>query len=227
MYSSEVVNTDTSISLRRCDVCLKGEQEGKLRKCAACSRVLYCSRACQKAGWSHHKLLCSRYSQEAEIVASVNEAEAFGYSSSAAFLQAVQQYRDTHRWAIAQAIHAVLMLETGDVSMAIALQQPRKDVLVFRLACQSSPNKPPSQLNPASTFRVIDFRLCPAASRSAEDVMQGPRQLDHYLGECDKEHKRNLEKEQDPCYVPIPFPYCTSSRACPPCCARWPSSGVR
>jgi hypothetical protein len=42
-----------------CQVCEKGNAEGlKLSFCSACRSVSYCSRACQKADWKAHKVIC-------------------------------------------------------------------------------------------------------------------------------------------------------------------------
>jgi hypothetical protein len=42
-----------------CQVCEKGKAEGiKLSFCIACRSVSYCSRACQKADWKTHKIIC-------------------------------------------------------------------------------------------------------------------------------------------------------------------------
>jgi hypothetical protein len=42
-----------------CQVCEKGKAEGvKLSFCNSCRSVSYCSRACQKADWKAHKVIC-------------------------------------------------------------------------------------------------------------------------------------------------------------------------
>lgn len=44
------------IALRQCYYCGKPESEQfKLKKCARCSLVVYCSKECQKKHWSTHK----------------------------------------------------------------------------------------------------------------------------------------------------------------------------
>jgi hypothetical protein len=44
-----------------CQVCEKGEAEGlKLSFCNSCRSVSYCSRACQKADWKTHKVICKK-----------------------------------------------------------------------------------------------------------------------------------------------------------------------
>jgi hypothetical protein len=44
-----------------CQVCEKGKAEGvKLSFCIACRSVSYCSRACQKADWKAHKVICKK-----------------------------------------------------------------------------------------------------------------------------------------------------------------------
>jgi hypothetical protein len=42
-----------------CKLCERGEAEGlKLSFCNSCRSVSYCSRACQKADWKAHKVIC-------------------------------------------------------------------------------------------------------------------------------------------------------------------------
>jgi hypothetical protein len=44
-----------------CQVCEKGKAEGiKLSFCNSCRSVSYCSRACQKADWKAHKVICKK-----------------------------------------------------------------------------------------------------------------------------------------------------------------------
>jgi hypothetical protein len=44
-----------------CQVCEKGKAEGvKLSFCSSCRSVSYCSRACQKADWKAHKVICKQ-----------------------------------------------------------------------------------------------------------------------------------------------------------------------
>eukprot|EP01025_Chloroclados_australasicus_P010556 TRINITY_DN14325_c0_g1_i4.p3 TRINITY_DN14325_c0_g1~~TRINITY_DN14325_c0_g1_i4.p3 ORF type:complete len:142 (+),score=10.49 TRINITY_DN14325_c0_g1_i4:113-538(+) len=46
---------------RRCEnaTCDKGVDDSHLRKCKACSCVMYCSKECQRADWKRHKIECS------------------------------------------------------------------------------------------------------------------------------------------------------------------------
>jgi hypothetical protein len=48
--------------VRRCAVCGAATRPGgkRLRKCARCRAVRYCSEACQKEDWTSHKQQCSR-----------------------------------------------------------------------------------------------------------------------------------------------------------------------
>jgi hypothetical protein len=42
-----------------CQLCEKGETEGlQISFCSSCHSVSYCSRACQKADWKAHKVIC-------------------------------------------------------------------------------------------------------------------------------------------------------------------------
>jgi len=49
--------TQTHTDFRTCSYCHKGSAE-KMKLCARCNRVAYCSRECQKAAWRAHKQTC-------------------------------------------------------------------------------------------------------------------------------------------------------------------------
>ena len=44
----------------RCAVCDASNDEVKLKSCAKCESVLYCSRECQKKDWKKHKRNCKK-----------------------------------------------------------------------------------------------------------------------------------------------------------------------
>ena len=46
---------------KQCDRCLSVKK--KMKKCAGCYAVYYCSRKCQKKKWGMHKLLCQKISK--------------------------------------------------------------------------------------------------------------------------------------------------------------------
>jgi hypothetical protein len=57
-------------AMRGCRACgappaAAAAEEGKLRRCAGCERVAYCSAACQATDWRRHKPFCGGASPEA------------------------------------------------------------------------------------------------------------------------------------------------------------------
>eukprot|EP00823_Brevimastigomonas_motovehiculus_P008204 TRINITY_DN7487_c0_g1_i1.p2 TRINITY_DN7487_c0_g1~~TRINITY_DN7487_c0_g1_i1.p2 ORF type:complete len:181 (+),score=35.24 TRINITY_DN7487_c0_g1_i1:88-630(+) len=60
-------NSKTEIKHKICANCKKGPPTGtKLKVCSGCSEVAYCSRECQRAHWSEHKLVCKRKEKKGE-----------------------------------------------------------------------------------------------------------------------------------------------------------------
>uniref|UniRef100_A0A7S3QCQ4 MYND-type domain-containing protein n=1 Tax=Chaetoceros debilis TaxID=122233 RepID=A0A7S3QCQ4_9STRA len=47
-----------------CGWCGKAEENEKLHSCSACKNILYCSRACQKADYPEHKLVCEQMKKD-------------------------------------------------------------------------------------------------------------------------------------------------------------------
>lgn len=48
---------------RRCAACGAGAAACKLKKCAGCQAVLYCTADCQRADWRDHRRTCRRQRQ--------------------------------------------------------------------------------------------------------------------------------------------------------------------
>lgn len=46
-----------SMHFRRCAVC---KEKDNLQRCGRCGSIYYCSKDCQKAHWSRHKIVCSQ-----------------------------------------------------------------------------------------------------------------------------------------------------------------------
>jgi hypothetical protein len=57
-YAKEVNNG------RSCQNCLKHESDEKMMKCGGCGYTYYCSRACQRAAWNKHKVVCRGATKE-------------------------------------------------------------------------------------------------------------------------------------------------------------------
>lgn len=91
-----------------------------------------------------------------------HQTKPFGYDSTTALNTAMHEYAEAHQWAIHNTILTHILLRSGP-SMAVAGQQPPVDVLRFHLVCQTTPRKPRSQRNPATTFRVVEHGFCPLA----------------------------------------------------------------
>lgn len=52
--------------LRRCSWCGEAEKPSqKMKKCAACEYVIYCSKLCQRSAWDDHKYVGSTWSVSA------------------------------------------------------------------------------------------------------------------------------------------------------------------
>lgn len=106
---------------------------------------------------------CKRIERDTDVLVSLDhEMQQFGYESTLAFSQALQEYTKAHEWAIHNLIRAHVLFRSGP-SMAIARQEPRTEVLRIHLVCQTTPGTPRSQRNPATTFRVADHGFWPIA----------------------------------------------------------------
>ena len=58
--SEAVIHVERGTRLQACAYCMAHEGNLKLRKCAQCRAVVYCSAECQKKHWKVHKQQCKR-----------------------------------------------------------------------------------------------------------------------------------------------------------------------
>lgn len=74
--SSVAIHQTSSLPEGKCQQC--GATDKKLSRCAQCHIVEYCSRDCQRAAWSKHKLVCHVNPKKQDPVASdIKEVEAW------------------------------------------------------------------------------------------------------------------------------------------------------
>ncbi|EIW60890.1 uncharacterized protein TRAVEDRAFT_64202 [Trametes versicolor FP-101664 SS1] len=198
-------STQPEIGLRKCEKCNKGQQEGlKLRKCAGCSSVMYCSKECQKESWAKHKAFCQRFKTDAAFLAFRDmEAQQFGYESAVALSQAMTDFTEAHAWALEHATIAHCYLRSGP-SMDIALQEPRTEMLRFRFQCQTTPDTPRAQRNPSTTFKLLDQGFFPF-SYYMDGYSRNSQLIGDTLKLCRDTHEKNLKdlKKRRPDYVGV------------------------
>ena len=69
------------VASKACDFC--NTKKGKLRLCGNCKRVTYCSRKCQKAGWSMHKLVCCKNKSSEHVTIGSKSFSAWNWLANA------------------------------------------------------------------------------------------------------------------------------------------------
>ncbi|CDO68901.1 hypothetical protein BN946_scf185000.g44 [Trametes cinnabarina] len=140
-------------TLRHCKWCGKTERPSqKLKKCAACGYVLYCSKQCQRDGWLEHKEAC-RYMRESAERASPHydvEVRPYGFTSAVAFSKALSDWTEAHSLAL-QLCSQAYVLQLGGVNF---VKVPCKYMLVSRLVCRTKPEQRTTERNPATTFVI-------------------------------------------------------------------------
>ncbi|EIW60864.1 uncharacterized protein TRAVEDRAFT_71120 [Trametes versicolor FP-101664 SS1] len=139
--------------LRRCSWCGEAEKPSqKLKKCAACEYVMYCSKQCQKSAWSDHRGSCQYMSQGAKNMDPKSEAELhpFGFANFVAFSRAINDWMEAHMWAL-QTSAQVYILMLGGVKF---LKIPPIYMTHFDVVCHTTPGLTPAERNPALAFSV-------------------------------------------------------------------------
>ncbi|KAL1943668.1 hypothetical protein VTO73DRAFT_4113 [Trametes versicolor] len=134
------------VALRRCYQCGNPEDEQlKLRKCAGCASVLYCSKECQKRNWMYHKPTCRIDGQHGPMFIEHNsQAKMFGFRDVDEFLAALRDFVAAHEWTFQSYVKAFVALGGG----AEHMNTPPK-VLLIMLTCLCARG---SSLDPARTF---------------------------------------------------------------------------
>ncbi|KAL1947351.1 hypothetical protein VTO73DRAFT_14312 [Trametes versicolor] len=99
--------------LAQCAHCKKRERQlpadTKLKRCAGCSIIMYCSRECQKAAWPHHRYSCRRPQDSRD-----DGENLAGYDSPISLAQAVTDWADgTHGTAFSTLAGAMVRKRGG------------------------------------------------------------------------------------------------------------------
>ncbi|TBU43794.1 hypothetical protein BD309DRAFT_893661 [Dichomitus squalens] len=164
-------------ALRRCHHCARAQEEDpatRLRKCAGCSRALYCSKACQKAAWQKHKLVCC---DATDFTARNNSGQlhsglrSLGYSDLATFTNTLQEFMEAHTWAL-RSLAKAHVLRSGGLDWVL---NPPKMLYIFLIPASVLGL---SERNPARTFRLKSHGFVSLAdhalynSRAAADWMR-------------------------------------------------------
>ncbi|RPD59283.1 hypothetical protein L226DRAFT_561292 [Lentinus tigrinus ALCF2SS1-7] len=136
-------------ALRHCNNCLKRETTGvKLRKCAGCSSVVYCSSECQKAEWPRHKPMC-----QTDHPGDTATVARYGYTSVSAFTRDLADFLDAHTWAFRMLVTVQRQLQV-DANPGVPIPHlPR--LLRFRLRCQTTRSNVHKHRNPATRFAIV------------------------------------------------------------------------
>ncbi|KAI9059706.1 hypothetical protein FKP32DRAFT_1657160 [Trametes sanguinea] len=141
-------------TLRHCKWCGRPETPSqKLRKCAACGYVLYCSKQCQREGWPDHKESC-RYMTESSLTAEPGydvQVRPYGFANSLVFSKALGDWIEAHGWALQMATQA-FVLQLGGVRF---IKIPSQYLLVFRLVCRTKAGQSAAERNPATNFAAL------------------------------------------------------------------------
>ncbi|KAI0637450.1 hypothetical protein C8Q77DRAFT_1216160 [Trametes polyzona] len=147
--------------LRRCDGCGRAENPSrKLRKCASCEYVVYCSKECQRFAWPDHKYVTElygrpscRYMQQARRLDPAHDAEvrAFGFAGSLAFSRALNDWMNANFWAFQTSTQATI-LQLGGIDF---LGVPPRYMMCFELTYRNTPGMAGVERNPALTFTSL------------------------------------------------------------------------
>ncbi|XP_068202474.1 putative protein MSS51 homolog, mitochondrial [Palaemon carinicauda] len=121
-----------------CAICYKGLFNEKLKHCAQCQLVSYCSKACQKADWKEHKLICM--------------ANAVKCGKNV-FSKAKGQVTHIRSWIqFRTSLHCALSVNLGR-----PLEQFEREVISFPKVCEICKDSDLSQIFPCPTCRSVFY----------------------------------------------------------------------
>ncbi|KAI0688310.1 hypothetical protein C8T65DRAFT_589627 [Cerioporus squamosus] len=143
-------------SLQRCAYCDAVQtSDRRLRRCAGCFGVMYCSKECQKRAWREHKPICRAHARGYNDPETRTDILSSGFRSTNEFFEGLMEFVDAHRWAFAAVAKAQMML-TGGIEGGIDwLQNPPK---VFHLTLKRrEPRGLPEESHLSCLFEVIGY----------------------------------------------------------------------
>ncbi|KAI0705542.1 hypothetical protein C8Q76DRAFT_171783 [Earliella scabrosa] len=150
----------------RCSHCSKSAEEllpERLKRCAGCSLVLYCSKECQRTGWKAHKPFCNTGTAASAIPANFNVLSAIqslGYPSLMAVMVARQKWARIHSLNL-DFIANLAVYRLGGVDRTFA--SPK--ALVLHLSGRYCSGGPRPTDNPALPFAVCGVEILDKDSR--------------------------------------------------------------
>ncbi|KAM5542668.1 hypothetical protein V8D89_003629 [Ganoderma adspersum] len=135
-----------SISNILCHHCKKWRGEvGKLKRCAGCKVVAYCSKDCQKAAWPEHKQVCRKAVPAKETGALIDFRE-LGYPIPISLHQAVCEWIEAQHWVLSTLTDALILLDGG---IDYNISHPRGVVVILEALPKTD------ELNPALAFKLL------------------------------------------------------------------------
>ena len=160
--------------LRRCHHCGESQDNDptiQLRKCGGCSKILYCSKTCQKEAWPTHtavslhalrspltvpytyicyRLLCLHALPVVPVTSSGTSF--FGYHSLPALAAALQKFREAHEWSFG-ALAKILVLTKGGIAWS---QNPQKILTIEVAPVKTTGTR---EHNPSRAFRIESYHF--------------------------------------------------------------------
>ncbi|PIL30610.1 hypothetical protein GSI_07311 [Ganoderma sinense ZZ0214-1] len=154
-------------ALRFCNYCIRSPEDGiKLMRCTGCvDGPTYCSKACQKAHWSLHKVLCRSESSNKRLLENAPCAAPgmlHGFRSVEELTQTFNDYTGSHRWALQTAVIICTFLRTNS-STNLQGYGVRPDNVVPRFWFARATGEASTSRNPARTFaftRMSWYEAC-------------------------------------------------------------------
>ncbi|TFK82142.1 hypothetical protein K466DRAFT_530815 [Polyporus arcularius HHB13444] len=143
------------IPLHRCQNCHKAAgPEQKLRRCGGChDGPAYCSKECQKAQWPYHKTACRDFSNKNFNTVFGDGRPPPGYTSTSELTKAMNDFVQTHAWALETAAKTLALGVFGLDYLNHASDG------ISRFVFESNATADGPRRNPARSFKLVDLKL--------------------------------------------------------------------